>query len=325
VWAAENLLRGVPRDEVIHTLSAHGVPRDEADRQIDAVLASPAFTAARALSLRVRRLELIAAMHVRLAREAPHPGGIERRERVAAEEFFDRYYATNTPVLITGGCASWEAVRRWSPAYFKERLGDVEVQMTSGREGDPDYDMHTAQHSRPTRMGEFVDRVAAAGETNDFYLVANNRNLDRGPLQVLFDDVTLPAGILDPSRLAGCAALWFGPGGTVTPLHHDTSNILFAQIYGRKRVTLIAPTEISLLDGIRGVYAGVDCERPDLEKYPSFAGVARKQADLGPGDMLFLPVGWWHHVRALDVSISLAFTNFVRPNSFDWYRPGALR
>jgi hypothetical protein len=37
--------------------------------------------------------------------------------------------------------------------------------------------------------------------------------------------------------------------------------------------------------------------------------------------MLFIPVGWWHHVRALSLSINLAFTNFTRANAFDWFRP----
>jgi hypothetical protein len=35
--------------------------------------------------------------------------------------------------------------------------------------------------------------------------------------------------------------------------------------------------------------------------------------------------GWWHHVRALSVSIKLALTNFVVANAFDWYRPGEVR
>ena len=43
---------------------------------------------------------------------------------------------------------------------------------------------------------------------------------------------------------------------------------------------------------------------------------------LAPGEALFLPVGWWHHVRALDLSISVAFNHFTWPNDFDWYRPG---
>jgi ribosomal protein L16 Arg81 hydroxylase len=37
-----------------------------------------------------------------------------------------------------------------------------------------------------------------------------------------------------------------------------------------------------------------------------------------PGEVLFMPVGWWHHVRALEVSMTLAFTNFVFPNHFNW-------
>lgn len=29
-----------------------------------------------------------------------------------------------------------------------------------------------------------------------------------------------------------------------------------------------------------------------------------------------MPVGWWHHVRALDARMTISFTNFVFPNNF---------
>ena len=104
----------------------------------------------------------------------------------------------------------------------------------------------------------------------------------------------------------------------MTPLHHDTSNILFAQLHGRKRFFLAAPTETALLEGAVGVYAGLDPEKPAASR----ADVRFLRVDLEPGEMLFIPVGWWHHVRALDVSVSVALNGFVRPNDFDWYRPG---
>jgi ribosomal protein L16 Arg81 hydroxylase len=37
---------------------------------------------------------------------------------------------------------------------------------------------------------------------------------------------------------------------------------------------------------------------------------------LEPGEILFLPVGWWHYVEALDISVTLASTNFHWQNDF---------
>jgi ribosomal protein L16 Arg81 hydroxylase len=62
-------------------------------------------------------------------------------------------------------------------------------------------------------------------------------------------------------------------------------------------------------------------EAPDLERYPWWPHVLVKDEVIAAGDALFVPVGWWHHVRALDPSISLASNCFVTPNRFDWYVP----
>jgi hypothetical protein len=37
---------------------------------------------------------------------------------------------------------------------------------------------------------------------------------------------------------------------------------------------------------------------------------------LEPGELLFLPVGCWHFVEGLDVSITITFTNFKWDNDF---------
>jgi hypothetical protein len=317
-WLAENLIRGVAPERLRTRLEAEGVPPAEAEARIDELLASPALRVGRAYAAEVERLHSVLALERTIERLSPTPTEIERIEEITADDFYRRYVATSTPVVITGLAHAWPAIERWTPRYFAERFGDVEVTMTDDRESDPFYDARTKEHSRPIRMRDFVARVeAASGETNDFYLVAQNRNLEKAGLAPLLDDVGFPDGFLDWSRVLGGSALWFGPAGTLTPMHHDQSNILFVQVHGKKSLRLVSPAEARLFHGALSMYAQVDPA--------SLENALVKTVELGPGDTLFIPVGWWHEVRAHSVSISLAFSNFARDVSFDWYRPGDVR
>ena len=322
-WIAQNLLRDVDIEGLIEALVHNEVPRDAAVAAVVALQTSPELQAARAELRRVRQQRMMFRLQRQLLTTASAPGEIIRRPALSGAEFFDAFYATNTPVVMEGFAADWPALERWRPEYFREAYGDVEVAVTTDRLSDPDYDMHTAAHTEAMTMANYIDRVLGASVTNDFYMVANNRNLEKPTLAPLMDDVVYRPDYFKPDGWRGCTALWIGPAGTVTPLHHDTCNILFVQLYGTKRFLLMSPMETRLLDEARSMYAGVDPESPEWEtRCPD---VAHKTVDLKPGEALFLPVGWWHHVRALDVSVSLACTHFVRPNLFDWYRPGAVQ
>ncbi|KYF52136.1 transcription factor jumonji domain-containing protein [Sorangium cellulosum] len=315
-WATENLLRGVPERLVSEQLQAAGVSSEQAREVLSAIVTSPIFLAARPFARAARQHEMLVRLKQRMASTALDPTGIPRRSGVSAAEFRDVYVAGNMPVILTDVVTRWPAFGRWTPAYLAETFGDVVVDVTTGRLSDPDYDMHAARHTESTPLRDFVARIEAArAETNDFYMVANNRVLERTRLGALLNDVVLPDGYCAAERLLGSSALWLGPAGTVTPLHYDTSNILFGQVHGRKRYRMIAPFETSLFEGARAMYAGRDPEQGSMDP------VLVKDVVLEPGDALFIPVGWWHHVRALDASISLGINSFPFHNNFDWYRP----
>lgn len=117
-----------------------------------------------------------------------------------------------------------------------------------------------------------------------------------------------------PGAIERKISFWFGPRGTVSPLHRDDVNVMFCQVRGRKRVRLVSSAQLHRVYNERSFFSEVDLDRPDLERYPRFDGVRVLDGVVGPGEVLFIPVGWWHHVTALDVSISVAMTNFVWPN-----------
>ncbi len=245
------------------------------------------------------------------------PPQLERSDAPDASTFFAHHWAGSRPAVFTDVIPRWRA--QWTPQLLAQRYGGVEIEACCGREGDPRPDSNWASHRMSMELREFIGRMLDVGDSNDLYLIANNRNTARPEMRSLWDDVVLPPGWFADDRLPQGSALWLGPAGTVTPLHHDTSNILFCQIYGRKRVALAPPWSQSLLDTARGVYNGrtlADCERDGIELLT---------VTLQPGEALFIPVGWWHDVRALDVSVSLAINAFARPNAFTWYVPGSVR
>lgn len=116
--------------------------------------------------------------------------------------------------------------------------------------------------------------------------------------------------------------LWMGPRDTVSPLHFDPLDNLLIQVVGWKRVLLFHPKEKTInnttsdcADNKLWHYAGVegnqyntsavDIESPDYQKYPNFKlAPVPFECTLGPGDALYIPKKWWHHVRSLDFSVS---------------------
>lgn len=316
VWLADNLAQGVAATELVATLAEHGVDGDEARARVAAIERSPAFAVARAATLRAARAELV----LRLVRTRAAIDRVERRTNPTADELFTGPWASGTPFVITDLVTQWPAFGRWTPEHLRERFGDVEIEASTGRESDPRYDIRFAKHAERMRLGAFVDRVLARPRSNDLYLIANNHNLARPELAPLFDDIVQP-DYLDPARVVGSSALWFGPAGTVTPLHHDTSSIVLCQVLGTKRVFLVDPTEPALLAHTNGVYCELDVARVRAE----LPDVRVLDVELAAGEALFLPLGWWHEIHALDVSISVALNNFRRPNHHEWYKPGALR
>jgi ribosomal protein L16 Arg81 hydroxylase len=160
-----------------------------------------------------------------------------------------------------------------------------------------------------------VERVRNAGRSNDFYMTAYNEGMNRTALADLWQDI-----VQIPEYLDGNAPtqgfLWFGPAGTITPFHHDLTNNFMAQVMGRKRVLLMPACEIAHVYNHEHCFTHVDGRQVDLARYPRMASVRTLSCELHPGEVLFLPVGCWHFVEGLEVSVTVSFTNFLWDNNF---------
>lgn len=129
-------------------------------------------------------------------------------------------------------------------------------------------------------------------------------------------------GLPAPERLAGFAdanpmpllppaivpRLWIGNAAKVA-IHHDPSENVACVAVGRRRFTLFPPEAVGdlYMGPFHETPAGVQVSMvhltdPDLERFPRFARAldAAVFTELEPGDAVYIPYQWYHHVESLE-------------------------
>jgi hypothetical protein len=107
--------------------------------------------------------------------------------------------------------------------------------------------------------------------------------------------------------------LWIGSAGCVTQAHYDTEDNIFVQLHGSKRFKFYSPTKSTQLHlfpdahpRARKSQVDFDAAPGSSEKFPNYAKDLAPDLELvlGPGDCLWIPAFWIHHVETLEASVS---------------------
>lgn len=324
-WLAENALLGNSQDSMLARIREAGIDPAQASGYLATITRDPLYRAGEKMRDRYTRFGR-AMLNVQAVRESdPHYTHVEKRSRVSRDEFIERYVRGCRPVVLTDLAHDWPALKRWSFEEFKRRYGKTTVQVQAGRDADADYEVNKVRLRRDTNFGEFLDRVATSGVTNDEYLTASNELLRRPEFMGLLDDIGSLPDFCNRPAMSRSASLWVGPAGTKTPLHHDTLMLLHTQIVGRKRWRFVSPLSGPRVYNDFDVYSPVDFENLDLARFPEASKIKVLDVVVEPGETMFLPLAWWHQVTSLDKCISLSFTNMAFPNTFDFGHNQAMK
>lgn len=309
---AESLTVGED-DEALHRrLVAAGVSAASARYEIDRLGKDPLAVALRRQAARLAKQRWLFANQQRLAFEAEGGFALDTLEKVDPDHFYRHYYDANRPAKLLGLVDHWPALSLWSLDHFAVVAGGAVVEAQVERERSPDYEIAKDNHRRPVRFAELIEWLRADAPSNDIYLTAYNSGANAAALAPLWDDME-PLAILD--QRSDCDGFfWLGPKGTLTPWHHDLTNNLLIQIVGRKRIRMAPPWASERMKNRIHCFSDwnnnpLPAGQGDAETPPVIETV------IGPGEAVFLPVGWWHQVETLDLSASMSFTSFRRANA----------
>ena len=284
--------------------------------------------------------------HTAIKDSGPLSTPLGRIDMPSLETFATDYFLPHHPVIITGAMASWPALAKWrKPSYWYSVAGPRTVPIELGRSYmDEEWGQRLMPFSEflDSRMGVVACKGGGGQSPNStnsttMWYLAQHDLLDQIPC--LCSDIIEPEYCCLSTTMEATTAetitknVWMGPGGTVTPPHTDPRPNLLCQVVGKKYVRLYSPDQ-----GDRCLYpdstALVSNTSPididDVEnyrtqlptddgcgdkgeeengepKYPLFAMCTFMDGVLEPGDMLFIPRGWWHFVKSLSPSISVNF------------------
>lgn len=259
----------------------------------------------------------------------------------SALEFFP-YVARNVPCVITGVATQWPAARLWqSDEYLAGKLGDRLVSINVTPDGLADAVKHVPEHGtqlfclpeeRCMTFQAYLELLRSAGDSVA-YVSAQNASLTT-EFASLADDV--PAALEFATTCFGASPdavnFWHGDSRSVTSFHADNYENLYAVLRGEKHFTLLPPTDVHRLyrcevpvarhcqseggawhvDLCGGVttWPTVDPRPRDRRAaaalFPRyFDGPPALEVTLHPGEVLYLPALWAHHVCQADGTVAV--------------------
>ncbi len=230
-------------------------------------------------------------------------------EKVDRAIFENEIKPLERPVILKGLAKAWPCVNRAADSpraladylkmYDRGEMVDVSI-CPAAFHGRYFYnaDVTGFNFRRAQRtLSQIVDLCLEAGEDGDAYYVQASKV-----------DIAAPdmAGHLAMPLLGSDVRPLFWLGNSLkTQTHFDMLDNIAVHVAGEKVFTLFPPDQIgNLYPGPIDLTPGgvpismVRLDEPDFDLYPRFRdalGVAQ-EARLEPGDALYLPALWWHHV-----------------------------
>ncbi|CAB4022524.1 Prostaglandin F synthase [Paramuricea clavata] len=226
--------------------------------------------------------------------------------------FYKNFIHGREPVVIRNAASHWLAVKNWpNETYLNLTYGELPFTVHM-------YKVYRDALSvrKDMNLSHFLEIYKEQSVYLDSPFPPSN----------LINEISLPS-ILQCKEISSTISdvyLLMSSGNTSSPLHHDGYENILAIISGTKKVILFKSSysenvyadEFNVLPGL----SPIDPEKVDLEKFPKFADVMYYESVLNPGDILYIPQYWWHHVTsagAPNIAINIWFDMFNYEEQFE--------
>src|SRR4051812_41697910 len=247
------------------------------------------------------------------ARSAAEPVGRVAEQKLSACDLDAYLKQADAPFVVRGLVADWPLVKAGlesagaARAYLLKHGRDRAFTVNIGEPGGGErlfYDEAMGMNFRTGKAG--LPEILAGIDANEGKRDAPAIYLSSIDVEGYFDGLH-EANHVDLGSRQPIESIWIGTQTRIAA-HNDFPNNLACCAVGRRRFTLFPPDQFANLypGPLDFTPAGrpvsmVDLRDPDFAAYPRFRDALKtaQVAELEPGDAIFVPSMWWHHVEAL--------------------------
>lgn len=239
---------------------------------------------------------------------------IPEYHQLSAAQFYEQIAPAQQPVILRGFAKSWPlvAAAEKTPQDFAAYL----LHFYTGKKARI-FVAPPAANKRFFYNDDMTGVNYLSGEERiDLFLGRLLELMDRDTYPAISMQNSLPSELLPGLSDENCSdffpdtepRLWVGNEGIVSA-HYDGADNIACVVAGRRRFVLFPPNQTgNLYPGpLNFTPAGaptsmVNLHEPDFERYPLFKTALDNaySAELDPGDAIFIPMLWWHHVESLE-------------------------
>jgi len=227
---------------------------------------------------------------------------VEKISGISSADFIKNYLNKGVPVIlddfVSKDSPAW---KKWSYDYFKEIAGDTVISL-HGRE-DASNDRAASAPVAKMKFSEYLDLIER--EPTDLRIFLFNLMKLKPELNhdLIYNDVT------GGKVLQWLPYLFFGGEGSSTRNHFDIdmSHVFITQYKGVKRIWLFPLEQSDLMYKLPYNFHSIaNIKNPDYEKFPALKYLDGYEAEIHPGETLFMPSGWWHYIQYVTEGYSIS-------------------
>lgn len=237
---------------------------------------------------------------------------VKRVETLCKNDFYNQYYKTQTPVIISNLTHQWGAYKDWTFDYLLKKAGNINVPLYNNNAVD--YTKKVNEPDTIMPLADYFSLLQSSPTDLRVFLYNILKNVPQLQQDIQTPDLGLPI-------MKGLPMLFIGGKGSSVFMHYDIdlANIFHFHFIGKKRCLLVPPNQSKYMYKVPFsciCREDIDFKNPDYNKFPALKNIQAFVADLQHGDMLYMPEGYWHYMTYETPGVSISLRSIARrPNN----------